>query len=162
MTNNSTTPALWFMNSRVRIVSGASDNSDGLSVIKHWLPFGESPPLHIHDSEDEVFHIIEGNVRFIVGDEIIEKTAGDSLVAPKGVPHTFVVDSADGAKLVTVTAHGDFEAMIHEVSRPATDAGLPEPSGPPTPEMAAALTEICARHAIRFVGAPLEPRQAAA
>lgn len=153
--------ALWFMNTRVQIVVPSSSGSDNLSVIKHWAPFGDSPPLHVHDTEDEVFHVLEGLVRFSVGGELVDLRAGETLMAPKGVPHSYVVESPEGAKWLTFTRPGDFEALVRETSRPATADGLPVPSGPPSPEKAAALAEICARHGIRLVGHPLEPRKAA-
>lgn len=152
--------ALWFLNTRVRIVVPSSSGSDNLSVIKHWAPFGDSPPLHVHDTEDEVFHVLEGRVRFVVDGEMVDLAAGQTLMAAKGVPHSYVVESPEGAKWLTITQPGDFEALVREASRPANAAGLPAPFGPPMPEEAAALAEICARHGIRLVGHPLEPRKA--
>lgn len=151
--------ALWFLNTRVRIVVPSETGEDRLSVLEHTAPFGDSPPMHVHDTEDELFHLLEGDIRFSVGGRTVEITAGETVLAPKGVPHSYVVESAGGARWLTVTRPGDFEAMVRELSRPATAAGLPEPSGPPTPEMAAHLAEICARHGIRLVGEPLHPRQ---
>ncbi|MCV2863371.1 cupin domain-containing protein [Albidovulum sediminicola] len=152
--------ALWFLNTRVRIVVPAASGADGLSVIRHWAPYGDSPPLHVHDTEDEVFHVLEGRVLFSVDGALQEVTAGQTLMAPKGVPHSYVVESPEGAKWLTVTRPGDFEALVRETSRPASGPGLP-PAGHPTPEMKAHLAEVCARHGIRLVGAPLTPRQPA-
>jgi len=153
--------ALWFLNTRVRIVVAAKTGEDRLSVLRHWAPFGDSPPLHVHETEDEVFHVLEGRVRIAIGSREIELTAGQTAMAPKGVPHSYVVESPEGAKWMTVTTPGDFEALVRETARPATAAGLPEPSGPPSPEHAAHLAEVCARHNIRLVGEPLTPRVAA-
>ncbi len=152
---------LWFLNTRIRIVVPAATGSDGLSVLSHHAPWGDSPPLHIHDTEDEVFHVLEGRIRFVVDGKPFEIGAGDTILAPKGVPHTYVVESPEGAKWLTMTTPGDFERLVRATSRPATAAGLPAPSGPPTPEMAAHLAEACARHGIRLVGEPLAARKAA-
>jgi uncharacterized cupin superfamily protein len=51
---------IWFLNSLVHVQIAAADGTDGLSVLGHRVPFGDSPPLHVHDSEDEIFHIMEG------------------------------------------------------------------------------------------------------
>ena len=80
--------------------------------------------------------------------------AGDILMAPKGIPHSYIVESQEGAQWITVTTGGDFEAMVRETARPATAAGLPE-AAHPTPEMIAAVDAACARSRIRLVGAPL-------
>lgn len=153
-----TDTALWFLNTRVRILVPSASGSDRLSVIKHWAPYGDSPPLHIHDTEDEVFHVLEGHIRFRVNGDDIEVPAGQAVLAPKGVAHSYVVESREGAKWLTMTRPGDFEAMVRETARPATAAGLPAPLGAPTPEMAAHLAQVCARHGIRLVGDPLTPR----
>jgi quercetin dioxygenase-like cupin family protein len=54
----------------------------------------ESPPgggavLHTHPYE-EVFVTLEGEATFTVGDNTIEVSAGQIVVAPAGVPHKFV------------------------------------------------------------------------
>lgn len=154
MQNQTQDPALWFMNTRVKIVVPASTGDDRISVLKHWAPFQDSPPLHIHDSEDEVFHVLSGRIRFSVDGKPVILNAGDILMAPKGIPHSYIVESQEGAQWVTVTTGGDFEAMVRETSRPATAAGLPE-AAHPTPEMIAAVDAACARNGIRLVGAPL-------
>jgi mannose-6-phosphate isomerase-like protein (cupin superfamily) len=52
-------------------------------------PPGSGPALHSHPYE-EVFIVQEGRAAFTVGDTTIEATAGQIVIAPAGVPHTFV------------------------------------------------------------------------
>ena len=160
MTSTAKDTALWFLNTRVQIVVPAGSGADRMSVIRHWAPFGDSPPMHIHETEDEIFHVLEGKVRFSVDGEMIEVAAGQTVMAPKGIPHSYVVESEGGARWLTVTKPGDFEGLVRAASRPATAQGLPEP-GHPTPEMKRHLAELCEKNNIRLVGEPLKPRQAA-
>jgi len=60
--------------------------------------------------------------------------AGDVLLTPKGVPHTYRVESVQGARCLTITVRGDFERFVRAVSRPAERPELPEPAGPPSAE----------------------------
>ena len=46
---------LWFLNTRVLIRVSYQDGADDISVLEHWAALGDSPPLHVHHSEDEVF-----------------------------------------------------------------------------------------------------------
>jgi len=62
--------------------------ADGLSVIEFQAPFGDSPPLHIHHVEDELFHVLKGEFRFTIGGEEMRAGPGEVILAPKGVPHT--------------------------------------------------------------------------
>lgn len=145
---------LWFNGTLATIRVSGRDGADTISVIEHLMPYASSTPLHIHQNEDEVFHILEGVVRFNVAGKDIYAHAGQTLMAPKGIPHCYRVISAEGARCLTVTTRGDFERMVREVSVPAERAEIP-PQVAPTPGMIAALTEICARNGIDIVGAPL-------
>ncbi|MCB1498949.1 MAG: cupin domain-containing protein [Bauldia sp.] len=150
--------ALWFLNTRVNIVVPAAAGEDRLSVLQHRAPFGDSPPLHIHHTEDEVFRVLEGRFRFRIADQEYEVEAGQTLMAPKKVPHQYCVESKEGGAWITVTSPGDFEGLVRATSRPAENAGLPTPHGPPTPEEQAALIAACTAHHIEIVGPPMHPR----
>jgi quercetin dioxygenase-like cupin family protein len=146
---------LWFLNTEVTIRVSETDGGDKLSVLEHFAPFGDSPPLHRHLDEDEIFHILSGTLRFDVGGRAIEARAGETLRAPKQVPHTYRVESREGARWLSVTAHGQFERFVLAFGRPPTRAGLPDPSGPPTPEQAEALAAECRKYRIEILGPPL-------
>lgn len=144
----------WFKGTLVNIRLSWSAGEDRVSVVEHYMPYGESPPLHIHRNEDEVFHILEGKMRIRIDGKESIAHAGDTVLAPKGIPHSFRVESRDGARCLTITSGGDFENMIREMGRPALNAGLP-PQIEATPAMIAALQEACARNGIDIIGAPL-------
>jgi len=80
-------------------------------------------------------------------------TLGETILAPKGVAHTYRVTSPDGARWLTVTTQRDFENFVRAVARPAPRPDLPPPSGSPTPDAAAALAETARRFGIEIVGA---------
>ena len=61
----------------------------GVSFIVVDAPPGSGPRLHKHPYE-EVFIVQEGEATFTVGDEVIEASGGQIVVAPAGVPHKFV------------------------------------------------------------------------
>jgi quercetin dioxygenase-like cupin family protein len=136
---------LWFLDTRVSFPVSHEDGSDGVSVMSQWGPEGHSPPLHVHEDEDEVFHLLQGRLSFRVGDETPTLEAGETLLAPKGVPHTFVVESTGGAAWLVVTARGDFERFVRSCSRPDGPAA-------PDPERLAAAA---AAHGVAIVGPPL-------
>jgi quercetin dioxygenase-like cupin family protein len=145
---------LWFMNSWVTIRRPSRSAADGLCIMEHRLPQGDSPPLHVHAAEDEIFHILKGVVRYEVGGKTIIGRAGDTLVAPKGLPHSFVVESPEGAHVLTITTRADFETMLRAVSRPATAQALPD-AAPPTPEFLERLVRVAAANGIDIIGPPL-------
>lgn len=152
---NDPTQHLWFMATRIAIRVSCNDNSDGISIQEHWTRHGDSPPLHLHRNQDEAFHIIEGEVRFVVGGAEHRAKAGETLLAPKKVPHTYRVESPEGARWLIVTVGSDFERFVRALGRPAERDGLPDPSGPPTADEAEALRTLALQYGIELVGPPL-------
>lgn len=144
---------LWFMNSLVIVRRPSASGADGLSITEHWMPAGDAPPTHMHHDEDEIFQVLEGRIRFRVGDSEQVAGPGDTLVGPKGVPHAFKVESAEGARMLTIAGAG-FETMIRSVSRPAQTDARPEPAAP-SPEFIERLVREAARNRIDILGPPL-------
>jgi quercetin dioxygenase-like cupin family protein len=145
----------WFLDTRVVVRLSFEDGHDRISVLEQWIPHGDSPPLHVHRSEDEVFHLLEGEVAFRLDDKDLNAKAGDTVLAPKGIPHTYRVLSPKGAHWLVITTGEDFERFVRALGRPAERDGMPDPSGPPTPEQVEALVASAARHGIDIVGPPL-------
>lgn len=144
---------IWFLNTYVTIRVSERDSPDGISVLEHRASQGDSPPLHIHHDEDEIFHVIEDVARYRIGDQERRAPPGETLLTPKGIPHTYQVESA-AARMLTIT-RGEFENSIRAFGRPAERDGLPGPPGPPTPEQAEALARACQQFEIELAGPPL-------
>ena len=47
---------------------------------------------HKHDDEDELFHIIKGNLKIEYETESVQPSEGDMHVVPRGVMHNPVAD----------------------------------------------------------------------
>jgi quercetin dioxygenase-like cupin family protein len=147
---------LWFLNALVTVRVRHDEGEDGISVLESLARHGQSPPLHVHQTEDEIFHVLEGELRVRAGDTESSIGAGETILAPKGVRHTYRVESPEGARWLVITRRGDFERFVRAVSRPAEQPQLPMPEGPPTPEQANALAAAAREHGIEFVGPPLD------
>ena len=150
------TEQLWFLNNLNTVRVRHDEGEDGISVIESLGPHGESPPLHVHQTEDEIFHVLEGELRLRAGDADVTIAAGETLLAPKRVAHTYRVESPAGARWLVITTLGDFERFVRALSRPAERPELPTPQGPPTPEQADALAAAARAHGIELVGPPLD------
>jgi quercetin dioxygenase-like cupin family protein len=145
----------WFLDTLVTIRVPYTQGTDTISLLEHLAPRGHSPPIHVHRTEDELFHVLTGDFRFQVGSDEHRLRSGAFLLTPKGIPHTFLVESKQGGRWLTVTTHADFERFVRTVGRPALLAELPPSPGPPTPEQVAHLTEVASRYGIELVGPPL-------
>jgi len=63
-------------------------------VIVEWTDAGDSghewiAPLHVHHADDEAWYVLEGRLRFWIGDEICEGGPDNAVLAAKGVPHAY-------------------------------------------------------------------------
>ena len=53
-------------------IKASSETTGGrVAVIEHVAPRGTGSPLHVHHNEDEWFYVIEGEVTFWVGGQVI-------------------------------------------------------------------------------------------
>jgi len=125
-------------------VSG-SDTNGGLAIFEQTsLSQGRGTPLHIHPSQDEVFYVIEGSYRFIVGGEKFSLVSGDSIFLPRAVPHAWTQASVKGKMLVTLQPAGKLEQFF------TTMAALDHE---PTP---AEVAKIFEANEMKVVGPPLK------
>lgn len=151
-----TTEQLWFLDTLVTVRVPHDGGEDGISVLESLAPHGDSAPLHVHRSQDETFHVLEGRLRLRVGDADLRIGAGETLLAPKGVPHTYRVESPAGARWLVITIGSDFERFVRASSRGADSPELPAPQGSPTSEQAGAFAVTAREHDIELIGPPLE------
>ena len=63
---------------------------------------GGGPKRHTHPY-DEVFILREGRGRYYVGDDVIDAEAGDVVLAPAGIPHTF--ENLGPGRMVSTDIH---------------------------------------------------------
>lgn len=141
---------LWFADSLAEIHISTRDGDGAATLIELTLPEGHMTPLHVHD-EDGSHYVLDGRVTFFVGDDVVEVERGSTVLAPRGIPHTFRVDSP-GARMLVTGAR--FEEFVRAASRPADLPVLPHVDGPPTPEQAAAFTGAAAENGIEILGPP--------
>lgn len=114
------------VNSNVLDVKISGKDTDGdLAIFEQTsLSPGRGTPLHVHNSQDEIFFVIEGAYYFQVGDEKYHMEVGDSIFLPRNVPHAWTQASEKGKMTVTVQPAGKLEdffvtmaALDHEPSK---------------------------------------------
>ena len=116
--------ARWWFESLAVIKATAADTGGQMTIIEVTEPPGAESPLHVHHREDEGFWILEGDVRFEVGDNTIEAHAGDYVFGPRDIPHRFTVGSS-GCRMLFILTPGGFEGLVMEMSEPALNRTLP-------------------------------------
>ncbi len=98
-------------------VSGSDTNGELAIFEQTSLSQGKGTPLHIHNSQDEVFYVREGSYYFQVGEEKYNLTVGDSIFLPRKVAHAWTQVSEQGKMTVVLQPAGKLENFFITMSQ---------------------------------------------
>lgn len=131
-----------FLNGTFHLKVSSAETAGGLCIYDTVRSAPGGPPMHVHLAQDEWFLVTEGEFEIKVGDVLHRLKPGDSLLAPRGIPHAFRNTTATGRILVAFQPAGTMEDFFLEGSR----------LSPLTPT---AFAELSSRHGMQVVGPPL-------
>jgi quercetin dioxygenase-like cupin family protein len=127
---------IWFIDNLATIKVAGAETEDRVTLLEVQGPKGHMPPLHVHLDDDEIFYLLDGEITFFVGDEVYHGTRGTTVLAPRGIAHTFRIESQTGTWLVIGTPAG-FERFVGAVGTTAGERVIPNPALPFDPARAA-------------------------
>ena len=96
-------------------------------VMELTVPPGGSPPEHVHETLDDSFVLLEGEIVIRCGQQALLARPGGYVVLPHGVPHTFRVTSSVPARLLCVHADDSFLSFVEALGTPTAEHTLPLP-----------------------------------
>ncbi|AHG88187.1 Cupin 2 conserved barrel domain protein [Gemmatirosa kalamazoonensis] len=109
------------------------------------IPAGSAgPPMHVHDHEDELFIIVEGDYRVCVEGNWSEAGPGSVVFLPRGLAHTFHVAGDRAGKHWVLTNAAGFDRFYAHSAEALAQPGAPD---------FAVLGAIAAAHGYRYVRA---------
>ena len=144
--------AIWHIDTLMTFKALSEETGGRLTAWEQLLPHRSSPPLHVHHEEDEAWFLLEGALTFQVADATWTAEAGSFVWAPRGLPHTFRVDSPT-ARMLALALPGRFDRFVQATGRPAEALTLPPPPAGP-PDMAA-LVGAAREVGMEILGPPL-------
>lgn len=104
--------------------AGAVGGREGQFVLVEWSDPGgltsrERPiaGLHVHHSDDEAWYVLEGTLRFRLGDDEIEAGPGSAVFAPRGMPHAYGNAGTELARYLLVLTP-KIRALVDELHAP--------------------------------------------
>jgi quercetin dioxygenase-like cupin family protein len=117
-------------------------NPGDLFILENTFRAKGGPARHLHYEQEEWFYVLEGEFQFEVGVDRFRLQPGESLLAPRQIPHVWAfVWEARGRILVAFFPAGKMEAFFREV----TKANAMPPQNP----------EIWRAHGMELLGPPL-------
>jgi quercetin dioxygenase-like cupin family protein len=94
----------------------AAETEGAFFLFEDRMEQGKMTPLHTHPS-DETMYIVEGEIVMHLDGTDHSVAAGGVAVAPRGVPHAFMVVS-ETATMLCLHTPGSCEAFYWDASRP--------------------------------------------
>ena len=126
-------------------------------VLEMTLPVGSSAPLHVHDTLDDTWYILEGEMIVLCGEDRLAVGAGHWVSMPRGVPHTFRVVGGQDARILLVHDNASFRDLIRDLGVPAEAHVVPtQPAFPPMDE----LVRTATAHDLTPIGPPMSAEDA--
>jgi quercetin dioxygenase-like cupin family protein len=124
----------------------SSEESDGaMTVMEMLVPATAGPPAHTHPGSETVY-VIEGHLRYHIGDETYEGGPGAIFHVPEGVVENF--EPLTESRLLVIYKPGGVEKFFEEAGEPAQAGVLPPP--PDSPPDLDRLIEIGQRHGMQI------------
>jgi quercetin dioxygenase-like cupin family protein len=87
-----------------------------LTAFENVIAPGDGPPLHTHASEDEVFYVVEGDLRFKLGEEIRPTPTRSFVFIPRGTAHCFQNIGSDPARVLVLFNPSGMEGFFEPFS----------------------------------------------
>lgn len=99
----------------------------GVAIVEHVLgPHQLGAPMHRHNREDEISHVLEGELTVQQGEKVQTSGAGGTIVKPRGIFHAFWNAGESPVRFLEVIAPGAFAHYFEELAVLLAQAGPPD------------------------------------
>lgn len=99
----------------------AEETGDAFFLFEDTMVKDKTTPLHLHPEAHEMTYVIDGEIEIEAAGNRSRVRSGGMSFVPKGVPHAFIVVSAE-ARLITLQSPGGVgQAFYRGASDPAVD-----------------------------------------
>ena len=107
-----------------------TDTGGAYCLLEVSLAPGMAVPRHTHTREDEVYFVLAGELEVIVGEKTFVLCPGDTLLAPRDIPHQLRNSGNITNHYLLVFSPSGFEEFIMATAVPAPGNAL-APTEPP-------------------------------
>jgi quercetin dioxygenase-like cupin family protein len=123
-------PAYWWLDILWVVLADGNDTGGRYSLMHETLPRGSGAPPHKHTWSDEHFYMLDGEVTFLVGEDIRIGRKVDFVFVPRNTR---------------------LEAAVIELAMPAPERVIPPKNATPPPQM---TPELMRRYGMDNVPGP--------
>jgi len=106
------------------------DTGGAYCLLEVSLAPGMGVPRHTHTREDEVYFVLAGELEVTVGEKIFVLQPGDTLLAPRDIPHQLRNSGDTTNHYLLIFSPSGFEEFMMATAVPAPDNAV-APTEPP-------------------------------
>ena len=151
--NKDSARAYWWLDTLWIVLADSSDTGGRYSLMEEVASKGSGPGPHKHTWSDETYYIMDGEITFLVGDEIKTARTGDYVMVPRNTRHAFRVES-ETVRFLNGYTPASLEAYVVEWGMPATERVVPPKGVSPTMAFLATNPELLSRYGMDILPGP--------
>jgi quercetin dioxygenase-like cupin family protein len=125
-----------------------ADTGGAYCLLEVSLAPGMSVPSHTHTCEDEAYFVLVGELEVVVGDAVFILSAGDTLMAPRDIPHALRNSGGFENHYLIMFSPSGFEEFLILTAIPAPGNAV-APTNPPAVAVRN-VHELAAEYGILF------------
>jgi len=96
-------------------IKGSATNG-AFSVMEFVTPPGKDVALHVHEREDELVYLLEGEIEVTLGNRKMKAVSGVMALLPRGIPHGFTNIGNKPSRLLDTILPGQFDNYFVELA----------------------------------------------
>jgi quercetin dioxygenase-like cupin family protein len=146
-----TGPALWGPGDHYTFLVTGEESGGAYFAMEALVPPGGGPPPHIHTREDETFYLLDGQIEFLLDEELIVAGPGDFVNVPRGTIHRFQNTGTETARMVLTFTPAGIERWFEETLEQAPNDVQVEDVPDNFDEVATRYVAAAPRYGLQFV-----------
>ena len=99
----------------LKLLSGAT--GDSIMLFEETVPAGTKSTFHRHRDSDEVAYVLEGEVTFLIGDDVTVGGPGTCAFMPRGVPHAWKNSGPETGRVLFLYTPAGAGGLLEEQQR---------------------------------------------
>ncbi|WP_334058393.1 cupin domain-containing protein [Polaribacter sp. P097] len=116
-----------FLGGLRNVILNSKETDGDVYLVEGIMPKGSSVPLHIHELEDEIFHVLEGKVELVIGEKTIQGKKGDIIYLPRGIQHGIKTLGSETVRVLNYVIPGkNFEEFFTKMNEIGLDSSVEE------------------------------------
>jgi quercetin dioxygenase-like cupin family protein len=93
------------------------ETGDSIMMFEETVPAGTKSTLHLHHDSDEVAYVLDGEITFLIGDEVTVGGPGTCAFMPRGVRHAWKSSGVQTGRVLFLYTPAKAGGLIEEQQR---------------------------------------------